>query len=141
MNRIFLSGRLCAEPEMRKTQSGIDYATFRIAVDRPGTKKENKLTDYFNCTVWGGKDGPGRAGAIQKSFHKGDGITLQGPMTTREYQDKDSGKKLTAYDVHVADFEFPITRKQDGGQQAAQTAEPTQPDRTFVEVPDETLPF
>ena len=54
MNKIFLSGRLTADPEMRKTPGGVDVCNFTLAVDRPGTKKENKLTDFLHCTAWGG---------------------------------------------------------------------------------------
>ena len=34
LNKIFLQGRLVADPELRHTQSGIPVASFRIAVDR-----------------------------------------------------------------------------------------------------------
>lgn len=141
MNKIFLSGRLCNDPEMRKTQSGIDVTNFRLAVDRPGTRKENRLTDYFNCTVWGGKEGPGRAGVIQHFFHKGDGITINGPMTTREYQDKDTGKKITSYEVQVDDFEFPLNRKQDAAQPAQPTQAATAPAGFTPVESNEELPF
>lgn len=142
MNKIFLSGRITKEPEMRKTQSGIDVLNFDLAVNRPGAKRdENMPPDYFPCTVWGGKEGPGRAGVIQKFFHKGDGIIVIGHMQSRKYQDKDSGKNMTAWDVVMDDFEFPLSRKQDNGSAAPSEQAQPAPDRTFVEVPAEELPF
>lgn len=142
MNKIFLSGRITKEPEMRKTQSGIDVLNFDLAVNRPGAKKdENMPPDFFPCTVWGGKEGPGRAGVIQKFFHKGDGITVIGQMQSRKYQDKDSGKNVIAWSVVVEDFEFPLSRRQDG-QQTTQAPAQQPADRGFVEVDSsEPLPF
>ena len=36
MNKVFLIGRLAADPELRTTQNGISVATFRLAVNRSG---------------------------------------------------------------------------------------------------------
>lgn len=144
MNKIFLSGRITKEPDMRKTQSGIDVLNFDLAVNHPGAKRdENMPPDFFNCTVWGGKEGPGRAGVIHKFFHKGDGITIIGQMQSRKYQDKDSGKTVTAWSVVVDDFEFPLSKKQDNGTaQTAPAAIPAVPTGEFVEVDNsEPLPF
>ena len=141
MNKIFLSGRLTADPEMRKTQSGVDVCNFTIAVPRPGTKREDNQSDFFRCVVWGGKDGPGRAGVIQKFFHKGDGIILNGVMQTNKYQDKETGKNVTGYDVKVDDFEFPMARRQDTAP-AAQPAQAGTDNGGMVQVDEsEPLPF
>lgn len=147
MNIIHLTGRLTKDPEAKKTQGGIDYATFSIAVQKPGSKKDDQLPpDYFDCTVWGSKDGPGRAGVIEKYFHKGDGIVLTGSMQSRKYQDK-NGNDRTAWGVRVDDFEFPMARKGETASASDATAsagtppEGAKPDGTFVEVEDGELPF
>jgi len=125
MNVIHLSGRLARDPEIRKTQTGIDVCNFTIVVSKPGSRKDDQLPpDFFDCTVWGGKDGPGRAGVISKYFKKGDGIVLSGAMVSREYDDK-SGNKRKAWSVNVNDFEFPMGKKADGnGQPAPQATAP-----------------
>ena len=133
MNKIFISGRLTRDPEMKKTQGGIDYCNLSVAVDRPGTSKENRITDFFNCTVWGGKDGPGRAGAVEKYFHKGDGITITGSMQGNTKEDGD--RKITYWSVRVEDFEFPLTRKGEAGQTAPAASAPVTVDE------NEPLPF
>lgn len=139
MNKIFLSGRLTGDPEMRQTQSGVDVCNFSIAVPRPGTKREENQSDYFRCVAWGGKNGPGLAGTIQKYFHKGDGITLNGVMQTNKYEDKQTGKTLTGYEVKVDEFEFPLERKQGGEQTATTNSTPTA--SAPIQVDEETLPF
>ena len=138
MNSIFLSGRLTRDPEMKKTQSGIDVAHFSIAVDRPGTRKDNKQTDFFDCVQWGGKDGPGRAGVIQQYFHKGDGIDLRGVMQSRKYQDKDGNNRI-AWEVSVQDFEWPISRRTETAQAQADQAGAVP--QTFTPVDNGDLPF
>lgn len=141
MNKFFLSGRLTADPKMEKTQTGIDYCDFSLAVNRPHTKKDAP-PDFFNCRIWGTQDGPGRAETIYKYCHKGDGLSIVGVMETNRYQDKDTGKSMTSYRVKVDDFEFPLSRKQDG-QQTAQPTAPAEPaGGGFVEVDSsEPLPF
>lgn len=139
MNNIKLTGRLTDDPKIGQTGTGITYANFTIAVDRPHTKKEDKLTDFFSCTVWGRQDGPGRAATIQNYFHKGDGIIIDGVMQSRKYKDKDTGKNLTAWGVRVDDFEFPMGKRNDTAPQP--TVQAPTPDTTFTEVTDEGLPF
>ena len=34
LNRIIIMGRLARDPELRRTQSGVPVASFRLAVDR-----------------------------------------------------------------------------------------------------------
>lgn len=143
MNKIYLTGRISHEPECRKTQSGIDVCNFSLAVDKPGARKDDQLPpDFFDCVVWGGKEGPGRAGVISKYFHKGDGIVLSGSMQSNKYTDKQGNNRI-GWQVRVDDFEFPMGRKSgENGQQSGQTApEGTKPDGTFVEVESSELPF
>lgn len=141
MNVIHLSGRLTRDPEAKKTQGGIDYCTFSVAVNKPGAKKDDQLPpDYFDCTVWGGKDGPGRSGVITKFFHKGDGIVLTGSMQSRKYQDKNGNDRI-AWGVRVDDFEFPQGRKSDGSQTQTQAEVVPGVPEGAVEVSGDELPF
>ena len=145
MNKIFLSGRLTADPEVRKTPGGVDVCNFTLAVDRPGTKKENKLTDFLHCTAWGGKEGPGKAGVISKYFQKGDGIIIVEVLTTRKYTNK-AGVEVTGYDVQVDDFEFPMGKVGGPATTAAETTSSGSSGTTFPKgegtgAEDETLPF
>ena len=51
LNRIFLMGRLVADPELRQTPNGISVASFRIAVDRNYQNKASgeRQTDFISC--------------------------------------------------------------------------------------------
>ena len=54
LNKIFLQGRLVADPEMRHTPSGVAVASLRLAVDRDFKDKETgeKKADFINVVAW-----------------------------------------------------------------------------------------
>lgn len=131
MNQIVLSGRITRDPARRETPSGIAVTNFSIAVARPGTKKEDRVSDFFDCVVW-----RGGADVVAKYFKKGDGITVTGHVQTREWTDKD-GNKRTDKEVVVSEFEFPLARKQQD--QTAQDEAPAK--EGYVPANDEPLPF
>lgn len=132
MNIVVLSGRLTKDPVKCVTQSNISVCNFSLAVQRPHTKKEDNLTDYFDCVIW-------RQGAdiLEKYYHKGDGITVSGYLQTKQWTDKD-GNQRSGIEIMVNDFEHPLTRKNQG---EAQGTEATAPDGYVQVKDDEPLPF
>ena len=50
MNKIYLSGNLTKEPEIRTTQSGRTVASMSIAVNQGYGDKQT--TDFFNLVAW-----------------------------------------------------------------------------------------
>lgn len=90
LNRTIMMGRLCADPELKRTQSQIPVCSFRIAVDRDYGKNGEKETDFFDVVAW-------RATAefICKYFTKGRMIVADGRMQTRPWIDKDGNKRIT----------------------------------------------
>ena len=84
-NRIVITGRLVADPELRQTQSGVSVTKFRIAVPRRFSKEEN--TDFFDVEAW-------RAAAefVCKYFAKGKLIEVDGNLQTSPWEDKNGSK-------------------------------------------------
>lgn len=84
-NRIIITGRLVADPELRQTQSGIFVTKFRIAVPRRFSKEEK--TDFFDVEAW-------RAAAefACKYFTKGKLIEIDGSLQTAPWEDKNNSK-------------------------------------------------
>lgn len=107
MNKIFLSGRLTKDPEVRYGQSGNAYARVGIAVDRPFSK--NKEVDFFNLVVFGKT-----AEFLGKYFSKGSKLLVEGTLQTSEYKDKD-GNDRKGVDVIVNAVEFADSKKKDSG--------------------------
>ena len=54
LNKIFLQGRLVADPELRHTQNGVAVASFRLAVDRDFKDRETgeRKADFINVVAW-----------------------------------------------------------------------------------------
>lgn len=93
MNIVALTGRLTADVELKKTQSGVSVCSFSIAVARPRVKD---TTDFINIVAW-----RNTAEFIAQYFGKGDKIEITGILTSRSYEDS-NGNKRTAFEV-VAD--------------------------------------
>lgn len=108
MNLCVLIGRICAEPEIRYTQTGKAVASYRIAVDRPYKKDSQAESDFINCVAWGSN-----GEFAGKYLHKGMKVAIEGRIQTRTYDDKD-GKKVYVTEVVVDHHEF-CEKKADGG--------------------------
>ena len=80
LNRITMTGRLVADPELRRTQSGVSVTSFRIANDRDYGKGEEKETDFFDVVAW-----RSTAEFICKYFTKGRMISVDGRLQTRGF--------------------------------------------------------
>ena len=54
LNRIIIMGRLTADPELRRTGTGIAVTSFTLAVDRDFSGKDGgeKETDFIDCVAW-----------------------------------------------------------------------------------------
>ena len=141
MNQVNLIGRLTADPELKRTQSGTAMVRFSIAVDRAYTKQgEEKQADFINCVAWDKK-----AEFICKYFSKGQKIALTGIIRTGSYTDKDGNKRST-FDVWADSVEFCESRKQSGTSADAHTQEPQKPVESRkpqepIQYDDNDLPF
>ena len=131
MNKWFGMGRMTRDPKLESSGNGVEFCRFSVAIDRSYTKKgEDKKTDFIDCTAFGKS-----AALIERYFHKGDGIAVEGRLESDKYVDKD-GNNRTSWKIVVDRIEFPPSRKSDSG------SAPAAP--TFAEPDDggdETVPF
>ena len=105
MNKIFLSGRLTKDPEVRYAQSGKAYARVGIAVDRQFSK--DKEVDFFNLVAFGKT-----AEFLGNWFSKGSKLLVEGHLQNSTYKDKE-GNERTATEVLVDNVEFADSKKKD----------------------------
>ena len=55
LNRQEIIGRICADPELKATDSGKKWTKFSVAVDREYSRDgEDKKTDFFTCYAYEG---------------------------------------------------------------------------------------
>ena len=90
LNKIFLQGRLVADPELRHTQNGIAVASFRLAVDRDFKDRETgeRKADFINIVAW-----RQTAEFVSRFLTKGRLAIVEGKLQTRDYTDRDGNRR------------------------------------------------
>ena len=112
LNKVFLQGRLVADPELRHTQQGTPVASYRLAVDRGYKSKDPNAqnADFINVVSW-----RNTAEFVANHFKKGDGLTVQGRAEVRKYTDKDGNNRETV--EMIADSVYFGEKKRDTSEQ------------------------
>jgi single-strand DNA-binding protein len=112
INRVFLSGNLTRDPEMRSIPStGTALCKMRLAVnDRYKDNASGEWMDrpnYFDVTIW-----KGMAEWCGSNLHKGDQVAIEGKLRWHEWDD--NGQKRQAVDV-TAESIVPVRTRENGG--------------------------
>ena len=134
MNSVQLIGRLTRDPEVRYTDGGVSIARFSLAVERRFKQENGADADFINIVSFGKT-----AEFIEKYFHKGMKVALNGRIQTGSYTDKD-GKKVYTTDVIAENVEFCESKGNSTNNEASAPAQ----HGDFMNVPDgidEELPF
>jgi single-strand DNA-binding protein len=97
MNKVILTGRLTAKPELNYTQSQMAVTKFTIAVDR---FSKDKGADFIRVTVFGKQ-----AENVCRYMDKGRMIAVEGSLQTGSYKGRD-GKTVYTQDVIANHTEF-----------------------------------
>ena len=100
LNKVILMGRLCADPEMRQTTSGIPVCRIRLAVNRPYKKDAEQQADFINVTCW-----RNTAEFVARYFSKGKMIIVEGSLRNNDYTDN-NGVKHYSMDVLANNVSF-----------------------------------
>ncbi len=93
LNKAMIIGRLGQDPEVRYTQSNTAVATLNVATnerfkDRNGELQER--TEWHRVVAWGRT-----AEICQEYLKKGSQVYIEGPIQTREWEDKEGQKRYT----------------------------------------------
>jgi len=129
INTAIFEGRLTRDPELKTSQSGVEFMNFTVAwSDR---YKEIETKCFLPCKAW-----RQTARFIDLFFKKGSPIALVGRLETEEWTDK-AGEKHSRIVLNVDRAHF-------WGNKAADQPREVPGLDGFVEVPDgadEELPF
>ena len=112
MNKVFLSGYLIRDPEIRYTQSGKAVARMGISVNRRNSKtNENGYpeSDIFNLTAW-----EKRAEFCGRYLTKGSRVMVEGSLRTSNYEAIDGTKRYST-DIWIDNIEFADSNKRTDG--------------------------
>lgn len=109
LNCINIHGRLARDTEINFYNGDKSVCKFSVAVNRAFKDKEgNYVADFFNCVSFGKQ-----AEMIDKFFHKGDGISVQGEMQNNKYVDKE-GNNRDGWQIKVNSFDWDYKSKGKG---------------------------
>ena len=93
LNKVMLIGRLGQDPEVRYTQSNTAVATLNLATNeryKDGNGEYQDKTEWHRVVAWGRT-----AEICQQYLTKGSMIYVEGPLQTREWEDKQGQKRYT----------------------------------------------
>lgn len=131
LNKVIISGRLTADPELKATQNGVSVTSFTVAVNRKVKAEGQQTADFINCTAW-----RGTAEFICRYFQKGSAICIVGAIQTRSWTDQ-QGAKRYATEILADEANFVENKEDDGERQMQQIKEPA-----FENIStDQDLPF
>jgi single-strand DNA-binding protein len=92
LNKVILVGRMCTDPELKYTPSGVAVANFRIAVDRPFKNAQgDKETDFIDVVAW-----RHTADFVNTYIKKGQLMFVEGVLQVRQWQTPDGQKRRQA---------------------------------------------
>ena len=93
LNKVFIIGRLTADPQLRTTPGGQSVAAFSLATNRTWNDKQGarqQEVQYHNIVAWG------RQAEIASQFlKKGSMAMIEGRLQTRKWQDKQGQNRST----------------------------------------------
>ena len=148
MNKVFLIGRLGADPEMRSTTQGIPVTNFNIAVDRRFKKADGtKETDWFTIIAWR------QLGELCNQYlKKGQQVAVDGSIQTRSYENKE-GQKVKVFEIVADNIQF-LDRgneqgysndssqyREQGSSHNSQDKDPFADKEKVINISDDDLPF
>ena len=140
INKVILVGNLGNDPELRTTAEGQKVASFSVATsenwtDKNGQKQER--TQWHRITAWG-KQGENCASYLAK----GRQVYIEGKLSYRQWDDKETGQKKYATDIVAQTVQFLGSVK--NSNQVTQTSYSSpQPEARFEEPSfnDNDIPF
>lgn len=133
LNCAAIMGRLVADPELKKSTTGVSVCSFCVAVDRDYVKQgETRQADFINVVAW-----RQTAEFVCKYFHKGSMIAIQGSIQTRNYQDKNGNKRSTT-EIIADKVNFCGGKSEQSGTVAQTVSIPVE---DYTEIEEGDLPF
>lgn len=127
VNKVTLMGNLGADPDLRYMPDGTPVANFSLATSEvwkdKDTQELREKTEWHRCVAFGKQ-----AEVIQKHFHKGSKIYVEGRLQTRKWEDQNGIDRYTT-EIMVREFQF-VSGNADGGNRPPPMGDKTAPSAT-----------
>ena len=140
VNKVFLIGRLGADPEVRYTPDGTMVTSFRLATDEQWKDKSGQKvqrTEWHRIVTFG------KLAEICGNFlSKGKLIFVDGRIRTQSWEDKEGNKRYTT-EIVAANMQMLDSKGQGKSQEPAGSAGedrfPSEPNPGVI--PEDDVPF
>ena len=141
VNRVVLVGRLVKDPELRKTNSDISFATFTLAVDNRVKEADGtRGTIFIDCRVF--RD---QADSLVKNTRKGSKVAVDGSLNQRNFERRDGTKgKVIEIVVDSVTFLDPNPNRENNTVEEPKFDDiqaPANSNLDSIDLPDDDLPF
>ena len=101
MNKLFITGNLTKNPELRTTSAGKEVCTFTVAVNRRKTgNNQQPEADYFRVSAW-----DWLAKSCGQFLTKGRKVAVVGSVSVHTFQTQ-TGETKAQLEVNASDVEF-----------------------------------
>lgn len=111
-NKVILMGNLTRDPEMRYTPKGTAIARLGLAVNRRYTTETGEAreeTTFVDIDAFGKQ-----AEVISQYMRKGSAMLMEGRLKLDQWDDKNTGQKVSKLRVVLEGFQF-VGARGDGG--------------------------
>lgn len=119
INKVFITGRLTRDAELRTTPSGMFVLGFGVAVNE---RRKNNQTGqwedhpvFVDCVMFGT-----RAEKIAPHLVKGTKVAVEGRLRYNQWEDKNTGQKRGKLDVIVDEIELMSSNRPRQGEYQAE---------------------
>src|SRR5688572_17002303 len=122
LNKVFLTGNLTRDPELKYLPSGTAPADLSLAVNRrffdrgSGEKREETL--FIDITAW-----DKQAEFCKNYLAKGKGIFVEGRLKQDKWEDKQTGQARSKITVVAERIQFADSRGAGGGESGGSAGE------------------
>ena len=103
INKVFATGNLTREPELRRTSGGMAILSFCVAVNdrrrNPDTGEWEDYANFVDCTMFGN-----RAESVSNYITKGSKVAIEGKLRWSQWER--DGQKRSKLEVVVDEIEF-----------------------------------
>jgi len=138
LNKIIVMGRIVNDIELKKTQSGVEVCSFKVACDRDFKSADGKKEcDFIPVVAW-----RNTAVFVSRFMSRGRMIVVDGKLQSRQWTDKNNNKR-TEWEIQAENVYFADSKQNpNGGGQSNGVAAQETANNEFAEIdemPD--LPF
>ena len=118
VNKVILLGNVGKDPEIRSTGGGTMVATFGLATSE---RSKDAQGNWQDRTEWHNVVAYARLAEIIRDYvKKGHKLYVEGRLTTRNWDDKETGKKVYRTEIVVNDISL-LSGRDDASNQAGST--------------------